>query len=110
MPKIKACTNEACVANQKKKKYKKDDLFCLKCGEELSFICKKCRCILTEDQGALCDECEAKAREKAKKNVKILGKATMITASAAVVLVTAFPKLKKVSSLTKLIKKKSDTH
>lgn len=106
MGKLKMCTNESCVASQKKTKYKEKDGFCLKCGQELSFVCKKCRVLLQNHQEKLCTDCLVIAREKNEKNFRILCKIATGTAAAAVIATTAFPKLKKLSWVKKAVKKK----
>jgi len=106
MGKLKACTNESCIAMQKKTKYKEKDSFCSKCGHELSIVCKKCRVVLENTDEKLCTECSLKAKEKNERNFKILCKAATGAAAAALIATTAFPKLKKVSSIKKVFKKK----
>ncbi len=107
MGKLKGCTCEGCISAQKKKKYKEKDSYCINCGNALVLLCKKCRTPLApEHEDALCSECAERAREKNEKTVKALGKAVLIGGSVAVVLTTAFPKLKQVSNITKKLKKK----
>ena len=64
----KGCTNEACVANQDKCKFKKDEEFCCLCGEKLSHVCATKSCykfIEGEEKYCLC--CEALKKEKSDK-------------------------------------------
>lgn len=106
MGKLKACTNESCIAAQKKTKYKEKDSYCSKCGRELLSVCKKCRTALSESDGAFCVECQKIKDEKFEKSFKTLGKAATCAGAATLIAVTAFPKLKKLSTLKKIIKKK----
>lgn len=42
MSKVKGCINNRCVANKKKIRYPESEKFCSKCGQPLSYVCKKC--------------------------------------------------------------------
>ncbi len=107
MARLKGCIAEECISCKKKKKYKEKDSYCVNCGGELSLICKKCRVVLDKDaQDKLCPDCAEAARVKNEKRVKLAGKALVLGAGSAIVLVTAFPKLKNVSALSKKLKKK----
>lgn len=57
-------------------------------------------------EGSLCPECAEKSKLKKEKLVRAGGKALVATLSIAIVLVTAFPKLKDISATAKKIKKK----
>ncbi len=68
MAKIKGCVKAGCVSCKKKEHYKKDDMFCTKCGQELVFVCKKCHTPIDEDtKGNLCARCQAEKDDSADK-------------------------------------------
>ncbi len=107
MSRLKGCVNECCVSQQKKRKYKEKDSFCLNCGGRLLCLCKKCRAVLIDDyDGTLCNECKMKAREKNAKLLKFAGKSLVACGSVAVVFTTAFPKLRQISGIISRVKKK----
>lgn len=85
---IKGCTNIECGQKHKKVKYKEDDLFCPKCGKELSYVCGKCFAPL-EEAAKRCDICQAKVdgrKEKVKSGAaKVVGVAK-VAAPVAVAL------------------------
>ncbi|MBR3752534.1 MAG: hypothetical protein IKK50_05320 [Ruminiclostridium sp.] len=85
---IKGCTNIECGQKHKKVKYKEDDLFCPKCGKELSYVCGKCFAPL-EEAAKRCDICQAKVdgrKEKVKSGAaKVVG-AAKVAAPVAVAL------------------------
>lgn len=91
MGKIRLCTNDQCVACEKKTAYKKaDDTFCVKCGGELVFVCKKCKEVqLTEADGDLCQECQMQQDEKLEKTFDTLRKVGAIVASSGAFIVAA---------------------
>ena len=62
---VKGCPNEECPA-YKKIKYKADDHFCLKCGEELIYVCDKCWTPLSGNDKKIktCAKCQAKAKDR----------------------------------------------
>ncbi len=82
--KVKGCTTTGCIANKKKVKYKKDDNFCLKCGNPLVEVCRKCYTPLPPDYSqAVCERCIAEKEDKKDKGVKAAGKAGGVAAGAA---------------------------
>lgn len=67
----KGCVNSSCTMCQKKEHAHKDDLFCPKCGETLSFVCEKCHTVLEDGSEKLCIMCQAEkddTKEKRKKS------------------------------------------
>lgn len=85
---IKGCTNIQCGQKHKEVKYKEDDLFCPKCGKELSYVCGKCFAPL-DSPAKRCEACQAKSdarKEKVKAGAgKVVG-AAKIAAPVAVAL------------------------
>lgn len=79
MKAFKGCTNPNCKA-YKKIHYKKEDQFCVKCGQKLEFVCAECWKPMEEDKEKYCISCmaekeqkRAQIADKAKKNgVKVL--------------------------------------
>lgn len=81
---IKGCISKGCIANNKKTKYKFDDNFCLKCGNPLVPVCKKCFVPLPEGhKKALCDRCIAEKEDKKDKGAKAAGAASAGVAGVA---------------------------
>lgn len=78
MKAIKGCTNPECKAF-KKIHYKQDDLFCPKCGEELSFVCAACGKAMERGDRKNCISCQA---EKEQNDVRNLEKAKQLVAGA----------------------------
>lgn len=75
MKAFKGCTNSNCRA-YKKIHYKKEDQFCVKCGQPLSFVCAECWKPMEEDRERYCISCRAlkeQNREKAIENAKKVG-------------------------------------
>lgn len=68
MARVKGCVNAECVAHQKKIKFKEEELYCSRCGEALSYVCRKCYTKLDEP-GELCIRHQADAADHADKNV-----------------------------------------
>ena len=57
----------------KKIKYKEDDFYCSKCGQELYYVCHHCFNIIENKHNKLCDECQSKKelqQQKAKDNAQ----------------------------------------
>ena len=71
---IKGCINEECIANKKKMKYKKDDVYCPKCGSKLVHVCKKCYRPIEGDK-KLCMRCEAGNKDMISNIKKVVGAA-----------------------------------
>lgn len=69
MKKIKACLNDKCKGKEKKITYKADDTFCTKCGNELFFVCKKCKTTRIDENADsnLCIRCQAEKEDKNEK-------------------------------------------
>ena len=80
----KGCTNETCVANQDKRKFKKDEDFCCLCGGKLVRVCAAKSCykfIEGDEKYCLC--CEAhkhETKDKAIDGAKKVGGAILGTA------------------------------
>lgn len=73
---VKGCVTKGCISNKKKIKYKYDDNFCLKCGESLVPVCKKCYVPLPANYyKKICERCIAEKEDKKDRNVKNVQKA-----------------------------------
>lgn len=88
----KACPNEKCDL-YKKKKFPNTTNYCPNCGEKLVFVCKAINCYKPiEDIGpkhSVCEECEAKRKDKIDNVVK--GGKKVVGAAVGIV-VTVFSK------------------
>lgn len=100
MGRVKGCTNEKCVAFKKKITYKETEEYCSKCGQPLSYVCKKCYTPL-EDKGKYCAIHQAEKDDKADQAKKVaLGVGGAVLSAGAVVItkgkdiVKNIPKLK----------------
>ena len=85
---IKGCTNIQCGQKHKEVKFKEDDLFCPKCGKELSYVCGKCFAPL-EEAAKRCEKCQAKIdnrKEKMKSGANKVEGAAKIAAPVVVAL------------------------
>ena len=69
---MKGCTNITCAAYHKRTQFKKTDDFCSKCGQPLSYVCKKCH---TPVDGASIKYCLSCAEEMAAKREMMKEKA-----------------------------------
>lgn len=78
MKAFKGCTNLDCKA-YKKIHYKKEDQFCVKCGQPLSFVCAECWKPMEEDKEKYCISCLA---EKEQKKAQAMDKAKKAGAGA----------------------------
>lgn len=88
MARVKGCVNDKCLARQKKITYAESEEFCSKCGQRLSYVCKKCYTPL-ESAGKLCVRCQAdKDDRNDKRNKWLIG----IGSTAAAVTVGALTK------------------
>ncbi len=100
---IKGCTNIQCGQKHKEVKFKEDDLFCPKCGKELSYVCGKCFAPL-EEAAKRCEKCQAKIdnrKEKMKSGAnKVVG-----AAKIAVPVVVALADIPGISKVAKPIAK-----
>lgn len=86
----KGCINDNCLNNRKKISYKKDDMYCSKCGNTLVHVCKDCR-IPLYDEEVYCVRCKAERedkKDKAAENAKGALKAAAGVASIAVAVIT----------------------
>ena len=63
MKAFKGCTNSDCKA-YKKIHYKKEDQFCVKCGQKLSFVCAECWKRMEKDKEKYCISCSAEKEQK----------------------------------------------
>ena len=78
---FKGCTNLDCKA-YKKTYYKKDDHFCVKCGQTLSFVCSECWKPMEDDKEKYCISCSAEKEQKkaqAFENIKKAGASALVT-------------------------------
>ena len=73
MAKIKGCINKQCIANKKMIKFKKEDSYCSKCGQELFFVCAKCYMVLDDGDGKYCIRCTEERKDKRDDNIKKIG-------------------------------------
>lgn len=78
MKAFKGCTNLDCKA-YKKIHYKKEDQFCVKCGQPLNFVCAACWKPMEEDKEKYCISCSA---EKEQKKAQAMDKAKKAGAGA----------------------------
>ena len=104
---IKGCTNIECGEKHKKVKYKEDDLFCPKCGKELSYVCAKCYTPL-ENAGKRCEKCQQKIddrKAKAKDVVHTATNAAKKIAPMAALLPDAHPAIKVIKPIAKVVDK-----
>lgn len=68
MKAFKGCTNPDCKA-YKKIHFKKDDQFCLKCGEPLSFVCAECWKVMDSNKEKYCISCAAQKEQKQQQRI-----------------------------------------
>ncbi len=87
----KGCPNEACECNKKKRLYKADDRYCVKCGSELLWVCRRCfRRLHSDDPSqSLCRVCQAEHEDLIQKVKKgggaiVGGVGTVVTGGAIV--------------------------
>ena len=89
---VKGCINPECEGCKKKTHYyETTDMYCVKCGNPLSFVCKKCHTVLPDGSTKLCVSCQAEAddkKEARKKTIQNLAKGagSALTVVAAVVI------------------------
>lgn len=76
----KGCVNQECIMCKKKKHIHKDDSFCAKCGNSLSFVCEKCHTVLEDGTSKLCISCQAKKDDNTERRKGGLSKAGAIIA------------------------------
>lgn len=101
MKAFKGCINPNCVG-YKKIKYKKDDEFCKKCGDKLSFVCADCWKPMDDDEHRLCINCKAKQDQaKADKKAAIKQGGAKVIAAVGVAAVAAPKVVKGVGGLAK---------
>jgi len=75
---VKGCTNSSCIKFGKKYHYNASDNFCVKCGSELTFVCKNCFRKLADEGPShiICAICKAEIEDRkanAKKRVQHWG-------------------------------------
>ena len=61
---VKGCTNITCAAYHKRITYKKSDDFCSKCGQPLTYVCKKCFSPVENMNDKYCVACAEEMAEK----------------------------------------------
>lgn len=100
MARVKGCTNAKCVANKKKITYKETEDFCSKCGNPLTYVCKKCYTPIGK-KDKLCARHLAEKEDKKDKAKKTAGQAGGVAAAVGAVvlakgkdIVKYIPKLK----------------
>ena len=109
MKAFKGCTNFECIA-YKKVHYKKDDVFCLKCGSQLSFVCADCWKPIEDGKAKYCISCAAeKEQHRAEKwdAVKTGGGRVIAVTGTTVVAISKL--VKDSDKLAKDAKKAADT-
>lgn len=108
---IKACLNDNCDAKHAQLKCSITDKFCMKCGQPLYHVCKKCGAIVDNDLQVVCDTCVENARlekerkrEERKRSID-QGKHTLdVVAPAAPVALQLATKLVKNKNVAKTLK------
>ncbi|MBE6755550.1 MAG: hypothetical protein E7555_03720 [Ruminococcaceae bacterium] len=94
----KGCINPDCVMCKKKVHAHKEDSFCPRCGNELSFVCEKCHTFLPDSSKKLCLGCQAKkddAKVKSGENLAKIGTGVLSVAATASGILAAVAKKKK---------------
>lgn len=97
---IKGCINKECGAKYKKIKFKEDDLFCPKCGKELTYVCVKCHEPVEEEGKKYCERCQRRIDERNAKVKEGAQKAANVVQVAAPMIAA----VEKVPGVTKLVK------
>lgn len=70
---IKGCVNEKCIVHKKKISYKESEDYCSKCGDKLSYVCKKCYTFLEDNSEKYCVRCLAERQDRKDKAKKVVG-------------------------------------
>lgn len=108
MKAFKGCTNFECRA-YKKVHYKKDDVFCLKCGNQLSFVCAECWKPMEDGKEKYCISCAAEKEQHRAEKWDVVKKGGGKVIAVVGTAVVAIPKLVKDSDkLVKDAKKAAD--
>ncbi len=81
---IKGCVNQSCEAKKKQIKYKSSEMYCSKCGQPLSYVCKKCYTVLPDASNAYCFRHSEEKKDQKDKVKKGAGKAGGIALAAVV--------------------------
>ncbi|MBK5244962.1 MAG: hypothetical protein JJE18_08075 [Eubacteriaceae bacterium] len=86
MDRVKGCVTEKCAAHKKKTTYKESDDYCSKCGDKLSYVCKKCYTPLEDTSEKYCVRCLAVRQDRNDNVVKVVGSigGALLTASTVV--------------------------
>ena len=84
MKAIKGCINNECVAYQEQVVFKKEEKYCTKCGEPLSYVCKRCHVPLDNDSEKYCVRCTAARQDHVAKNKKKVAGAVGAAGAAAI--------------------------
>lgn len=71
----KGCINPDCEMNKKKKHFHKKDLFCPRCGTQLSLVCEKCHGVLEDADTKFCVNCQIQKDDNEEKTKNFLKKA-----------------------------------
>ena len=88
---FKGCVNKDCKA-YKRIRYRKEDKFCVECGQKLEYVCADCWTPLKNDKERYCKDCLAErnsTKEMAGKAVKKAGKKAVGLGKKAVVAIPA---------------------
>ena len=97
MSKVKGCINIQCVAKHKEIRFKEDDSFCSKCGQELVYVCEKCHEPVEEPDKKYCLKCQEEIDRKKEQRKEKMDKAVEVAGKAKDVAVVAVPMVAKVA-------------
>lgn len=84
MGKVKGCINKECIASQEKTIYKDEYDYCIKCGNKLYYVCKKCYTKLPDDWEKYCVRCIAEKKDKKERVLKTTFGVAGIVGSAVI--------------------------
>lgn len=96
MKAFKGCTNPGCKA-YKKMHYKKDNSFCLSCGNPLSFVCAECWKPMESGKEKFCISCAAKRDQHRAEKWDMIKKHGSKAVAAVGTVAVAMPELTKMS-------------
>lgn len=111
MEAIRVCTNPDCKIFFKTH-FKKDDLFCPKCGKELSFVCASCGKVMERGENKYCISCQTKIEQNRAQNIekaKSWGSATLAFFGVAAAFAKGFThNIEEIGDSVKIIRKIAD--
>lgn len=87
MAKVKGCTNQNCTVFKKKITSKATEEYCSKCGQPLSYVCKKCYKPI-DSKGKYCTVHQAEKDDNAHNAKKVVLKAGGAALSLGILAVT----------------------